>query len=381
MILLKSLDTVFFPRLASHILLSKRIALKVHSCSLKNQDALLMKILVTGAVGFIGFHTSRRLLKLGHEVIGLDNVNDYYDVSLKNDRLKILQENNNFSFYKNDLEDKEGVDQVFKERNPHRVIHLAAQAGVRYSIQHPEVYVQSNIVGTFNILEACRHNKVEHLVYASTSSAYGLNTKYPFSVQDGVSHPVSFYGATKIANELMAHSYSHLYGIPTTGLRFFTVYGPWGRPDMALFLFTKAILASEPIDVYNRGDMERDFTYIDDIVEGLSRIIKQAPEPDLNWSGENPNPASSSAPYRLYNIGSNAPVQLMDYIREIEKNLGVKAKLNLMPMQDGDVKKSHADVTSLIEDFDYAPKWDINRGVKNFIAWYLDYYHVTPPSF
>ena len=339
-----------------------------------------MKILVTGAAGFIGFHTSRRLLDDGHEVIGLDNVNDYYDIKLKRDRLKILKEYDLFSFYENKLEDKEAVDHLFKKEEPQRVIHLAAQAGVRYSIQCPEVYMQSNIVGTFNILEACRHNKVEHLVYASTSSAYGLNTKYPFSVQDGVSHPVSFYGATKIANEMMAHSYSHLYGLPTTGLRFFTVYGPWGRPDMALFLFTKAILASEPMDVYNRGDMERDFTYIDDIVEGLSRIIKKAPNPDPEWSGDVPNPASSSAPYRVYNIGSNSPVQLMDYIREIEKNLGMKAKLNLMPMQDGDVKKSHADVTSLIEDFDYAPKWDIQRGVKNFIAWYLDYYHVTPPS-
>ena len=339
-----------------------------------------MKILVTGAAGFIGFHTSRRLLELGHEVIGLDNVNDYYDVSLKNDRLKILLENDNFTFYKNDLEDKEGVDQVFKERNPHRVIHLAAQAGVRYSIEHPEVYVQSNIVGTFNILEACRHNKVEHLVYASTSSAYGLNTKYPLSVRDGVSHPVSFYGATKIANELMAHSYSHLYGIPTTGLRFFTVYGPWGRPDMALFLFTRAILASEPIDVFNLGDMERDFTYIDDIVEGVSRIVVKAPTSDPEWNGDYPNPASSSAPYRIYNIGSNSPVQLMSYIHEIEKNLGVEAKLNLMPMQDGDVRKSHADVTDLIKDFDYTPKWSTKDGIKNFIQWYLDYYNVKLPT-
>ncbi len=240
------------------------------------------------------------------------------------------------------MEAKEDIDQIFKENSPQRVIHLAAQAGVRYSIENPEVYVQSNIVGTFNILEGCRHNKVEHLVYASTSSAYGLNTNYPFSVRDNVSHPVSFYGATKIANELMAHSYSHLYGLPTTGLRFFTVYGPWGRPDMALFLFTKAILASEPINVYNRGDMERDFTYIDDIVEGLFRIIKKTPKSDPEWSGLTPNPASSSAPYRLYNIGSNAPIKLMDYIHEIEKNLGMKAILNLMPMQDGDVRKSHA---------------------------------------
>ncbi len=339
-----------------------------------------MKILVTGAAGFIGFHTSRRLLESGHEVIGLDNINDYYDVNLKNDRLKILQEHDTFTFQKNNLENKEEIDRVFSEHSPHRVIHLAAQAGVRYSIEHPEVYIQSNIVGTFNILEGCRHNKVEHLVYASTSSAYGLNTKYPFSVRDGVSHPVSFYGATKIANELMAHSYSHLYGIPTTGLRFFTVYGPWGRPDMALFLFTKAILASEPIDVYNRGDMVRDFTYIDDIVEGVTRIVAKAPTPDPEWDSDHPNPASSSAPYRIYNIGSNAPVQLMDYIREIEKNLGVEAKLNLMPMQDGDVRKSHADVTDLIKDFDYTPKWSVKEGVKNFIHWYKDYYKANLPT-
>jgi UDP-glucuronate 4-epimerase len=339
-----------------------------------------MKILVTGAAGFIGFHTSRRLLESGHEVIGLDSINDYYDVNLKNDRLKILREHDKFIFYKNNLENKEEVDLTFRETSPHRVIHLAAQAGVRYSIQHPEVYVQSNIVGTFNILEACRHNKVEHLVYASTSSAYGLNTKYPFSVQDSVSHPVSFYGATKIANELMAHSYSHLYGIPTTGLRFFTVYGPWGRPDMALFLFTKAILAAEPIDVYNHGDMERDFTYIDDIVEGIIRITAKAPKPDPEWDGNNPNPASSTAPYKIYNIGSNAPVRLMDYIHEIEKNLGIKAKLNLMPMQDGDVRKSHADVTDLIKDFDYAPKWSTKEGIKDFIQWYVSYYKIQLSS-
>jgi UDP-glucuronate 4-epimerase len=340
-----------------------------------------MKILVTGAAGFIGFHTSRRLLEIGHEVIGFDNINNYYDVNLKNDRLKILQEYDKFTFYKKNLEDKEEVDLIFRERSPNRVIHLAAQAGVRYSIQHPEVYVQSNVVGTFNILEACRHNKVKHLVYASTSSAYGLNTNYPFSVRNGVSHPVSFYGATKIANELMAHSYSHLYRIPTTGLRFFTVYGPWGRPDMALFLFTKAILASEPIDVYNRGDMERDFTYIDDIVEGIIRIVAKAPSPDPNWNGDHPNPASSSAPYRIYNIGSNTPIKLMDYIQKIENTLGMKAKLNLMPMQDGDAQKSHADVSDLIQEFDYAPKYDIHKGVQNFINWYLEYYRIKlPPS-
>ena len=336
-----------------------------------------MKILVTGVAGFIGFQIARRLLEAGFEIIGVDNINDYYDVNIKNDRLKILRVYDRFAFHKKNLEAKEDIDQIFKENSPQRVIHLAAQAGVRYSIENPEVYVQSNIVGTFNILEGCRHNKVEHLVYASTSSAYGLNTNYPFSVRDNVSHPVSFYGATKIANELMAHSYSHLYGLPTTGLRFFTVYGPWGRPDMALFLFTKAILASEPINVYNRGDMERDFTYIDDIAEGLFRIIKKTPKSDPEWSGLTPNPASSSAPYRLYNIGSNAPIKLMDYIREIEKNLGMKAILNLMPMQDGDVRKSHANVDNLIRDFDYSPKWNIQDGVKNFIQWYVDYYNVS----
>ena len=339
-----------------------------------------MKSLVTGAAGFIGFHTSLRLLELGHEVIGLDNINDYYDVNLKNNRLKILQQYDKFTFHKKNLADKEEIDRVFKKNSPNRVIHLAAQAGVRYSIEHPEVYIQSNIVGTFNILEGCRHNKVEHLVYASTSSAYGLNTKYPFSVHDNVSHPVSLYGATKISNELMAHSYSHLYGIPTTGLRFFTVYGPWGRPDMALFLFTKAILASQPIDVYNHGEMERDFTYIDDIVEGICRIIKKAPELDPEWSGSTPDPASSSAPYKIYNIGSNAPVQLMDYVREIEKNLGIEAKLNLMPMQDGDVRKSHADVTDLIREFDYTPKWNIQDGIKKFIQWYVEYYQPKSPT-
>ena len=339
-----------------------------------------MKILVTGAAGFIGFHTSKRLLDAGCDVVGLDNVNDYYDVNLKRSRLKILQDHDRFAFHEINLEDQGAVEQLFKKEAPQRVIHLAAQAGVRYSIQHPEVYIQSNIVGTFHILEGCRHNKVEHLVYASTSSAYGLNTKYPFSTHDSVSHPVSFYGATKIANELMAHSYSHLYGLPTTGLRFFTVYGPWGRPDMALFLFTKAILASEPIDLYNRGDMVRDFTYIDDIVEGVSRIVDKVPEPDPDWSGNSPDPSSSLAPYRIYNIGSNNPVQLMDYVREIEKNLGMEAKLNMMPMQDGDVRKSHADVEDLIKDFDYAPKWNIKDGIKNFIQWYADYYKVNLPA-
>jgi UDP-glucuronate 4-epimerase len=268
------------------------------------------------------------------------------------------------------------VESLFKKESPQRVIHLAAQAGVRYSIDHPQLYVQSNIVGTFNVLEGCRHNKVEHLVYASSSSVYGLNTKYPFSVHDQSIHPTSLYGATKISNELMAHSYSHLYKLPTTGLRFFTVYGPWGRPDMAYFLFTKSILASEPIDLYNQGNMTRDFTYIEDIVEGVCRIIKKIPEPNPNWSGLDPDPASSTAPYRLYNIGSNRPIQLMNFVQEIERNLGIKAKLNLMPMQDGDIKKSHADVDDLVKDFEYSPKWNIQNGIKNFIQWYIDYYNV-----
>ena len=335
-----------------------------------------MKVLVTGAAGFIGFHTSKRLLDSGYDVVGLDNINDYYDVNLKKSRLNILQDSNRFAFYNISLEDFESVAQLFKKEAPQRVIHLAAQAGVRYSIEHPEIYIQSNIIGTFHILECCRYNQVEHLVYASTSSVYGLNTKYPFSVSDNVSHPVSLYGATKISNELMAHSYSHLYKLPTTGLRFFTVYGPWGRPDMALFLFTKAILASEPINLYNQGEMERDFTYIDDIVEGVSRIVKKIPESDSGWSGGIPNPGSSSAPYRLYNIGSNNPIHLMDYVREIEINLGIKAELNMMPMQDGDVPKSHADVNDLIRDFEYTPKWSIAEGIKKFVQWYIDYYKI-----
>ena len=335
-----------------------------------------MKILVTGAAGFIGFHASKRLFDSRYDVIGLDNLNNYYDINLKNDRLKILQEYDGFTFHKIDLKDQGEVESLFKKESPQRVIHLAAQAGVRYSIENPHVYIQSNIVGTFNILEGCRRNQVEHLVYASSSSVYGLNTKYPFSVHDKSSHPVSLYGATKISNELMAHSYSHLYKLPTTGLRFFTVYGPWGRPDMAYFLFTKSILASEPIDLYNQGNMIRDFTYIEDIVEGVCRIIKKIPDPNPNWSGSDPDPASSTAPYRLYNIGSNRPTPLMDYVKEIEKNLGVKAKLNLMPMQGGDVKKSHADVDDLVKDFEYSPKWNIQNGIKSFIQWYIDYYKV-----
>ena len=338
-----------------------------------------MKILVTGAAGFIGFHTSEKLIDSGYDVVGLDNINDYYDVNLKKNRLRFFQDHERFTLYKINLEDQSAVQNLFKKESPQRVIHLAAQAGVRHSIHNPEIYIQSNIIGTFNILEECRHNQVEHLIYASTSSAYGLNTNYPFSTHDSASHPASLYGATKLANELMAHSYSHLYKLPTTGLRFFTVYGPWGRPDMALFLFTKAILDSKPIDLYNHGDMVRDFTYIDDIVEGVTRVVKSTPKFNPDWSGIHPDPASSSAPYRLYNIGSNKPVKLMDYVKEIETNLGIKAKFNMMPMQDGDVRKSHADVDDLIRDFEYAPKWNIKDGIKHFIQWYIDYYKINLP--
>ncbi|MDA0692682.1 MAG: NAD-dependent epimerase [Nitrospinae bacterium] len=333
-----------------------------------------MKILVTGAAGFIGYHTSKRLLEEGHEIIGLDNVNDYYSVELKNSRLDLLNKFEKFKLYRDDLADNQAVASLFKKEQPQRVIHLGAQAGVRYSLDHPHAYIQSNVIGTLNILEGCRHNKVEHLVYASTSSVYGLNTKYPFSVDDCVNHPVSLYGATKKDNELMAHSYAHLFQLPVTGLRFFTVYGPWGRPDMALFIFTKNILEGKPIDVFNRGDMVRDFTYVDDIVEGVVRVVMKVAEPDPNWDGTKPGPASSPAPYSLYNIGSNSPVQLMDFIKEIEKNLGMKAELNLMPFQPGDFHKSHADVSGLIKDFDYKPKFNVEMGVKNFVEWYRSYY-------
>jgi len=335
-----------------------------------------MKVLVTGAAGFIGSALSIRLLDRGDKIIGIDNHNDYYDPDLKEARLARHINHENYTHIRMDIEDGKAVEDLFKEHQFEGVVNLAAQAGVRYSIEHPQIYIQSNIVGTFNILEGCRHNHVEHLVFASSSSVYGLNTKYPFSVHDKASHPASFYGATKISNELMAHSYSHLYKLPTTGLRFFTVYGPWGRPDMAYFLFTKSILASEPIDLYNQGNMTRDFTYIEDIVEGVCRIILKIPEHNPNWSGLDPDPASSTAPYRLYNIGSNRPIQLMDYVQEIEKNLGMKAKLNLMPMQDGDIKKSHGDVDDLVKDFEYSPKWNIQNGIKSFIQWYIDYYKV-----
>ncbi|MFP6782429.1 MAG: NAD-dependent epimerase, partial [Gammaproteobacteria bacterium] len=309
-----------------------------------------MKILVTGAAGFIGSRLSERLLERGDEVVGIDNLNDYYSVSLKEARLARLLPHSNFSFNKADVADLDAVNRIFSETAPQRVMHLAAQAGVRYSIENPHAYIESNIVGFMNILEACRHNDLEHLVYASSSSVYGANTNMPFSVNDNVDHPVSMYAATKKSNELMAHSYSHLYQLPTTGLRFFTVYGPWGRPDMSLFMFTKNIIEGKPIDVFNYGNHRRDFTYVDDIVEGVIRCIDSVAAPAQAWTGDNPNPGTSLAPYRLYNIGNNAPVELMDFISAIEKGLGIEAKKNLLPLQLGDVPDTFADVQALVDD-------------------------------
>jgi UDP-glucuronate 4-epimerase len=339
-----------------------------------------MKFLVTGSAGFIGFHVCKRLLDDDHEVIGLDNINDYYDVTLKKARLDILKKHPHFTFYKNNLEDKKAVDEVFDAESPKRVIHLAAQAGVRYSIEHPDVYGQSNLIGFLNILEGCRSQNVEHLIYASSSSVYGLNESLPFSTADNVNHPISLYGATKKANELMAHSYSHLYRLPTTGLRFFTVYGPWGRPDMAYFLFIRNIIEGRNIDVFNRGEMERDFTFIDDIVEGVVRATQKIPESDMGWTGETPDPASSSAPYSLYNLGADSPVNLMEFIREIEGCLGIKAKLNLMPMQPGDVLRTQADVSSLEKQVGVLPKTGIKEGIRKFVDWYVDFYKVKLPG-
>lgn len=314
-----------------------------------------MKILVTGAAGFIGFHLSISLLKRGDEVVGFDNLNDYYEVKLKHDRLAILQNHQSFTFVKGDLADRGAVEQLFAEHRFDRVINLAAQAGVRYSLENPHAYIDANIVGFMNILEACRHNQVAHLVYASSSSVYGSNTKMPFSIHHNVDHPVSLYAASKKANELMAHTYSHLYGLPTTGLRFFTVYGPWGRPDMALFLFTRAILEGKPIKVFNQGKMQRDFTYIDDIVEGVVRVTDRIAEPNPDWSGDNPDPATSQAPFRVYNIGNNKPVELLRFIEIIEEKTGVKAIREMMPMQPGDVPATFADVDDLMRDTGFAP--------------------------
>ncbi|WP_342607876.1 NAD-dependent epimerase [Vibrio tritonius] len=332
-----------------------------------------MKYLVTGAAGFIGSAVVQRLCALGHQVVGIDNLNDYYPVSLKKDRLKRI-EHELFTFKELDLADREGIAELFATEQFHRVIHLAAQAGVRYSIENPMAYADSNLVGHLTILEGCRHNKVQHLVYASSSSVYGLNRKMPFDTSDSVDHPVSLYAATKKANEMMAHSYSHLYDVPTTGLRFFTVYGPWGRPDMALFKFTNAIVKGEAIDVYNNGDMQRDFTYIDDIVEGILRIQDVIPTRQEDWNVEQGSPASSSAPYRIYNIGHGSPVKLMDYIEALEESLGVEAKKNFMPMQPGDVYATYADTEDLFKAIDYRPQVKVKEGVQAFVDWYKEYY-------
>ena len=332
-----------------------------------------MKFLVTGAAGFIGFHTCRRLLEAGHQVVGLDNMNDYYDVNLKQARLDLLQ-SPLFSFHRIDLADRQGMAELFASEKFDRVIHLAAQAGVRYSLENPHAYADSNLIGYLNILEGCRHNKVEHLLYASSSSVYGLNRKMPFSTDDSVDHPVSLYAATKKANELMAHTYSHLYGIPTTGLRFFTVYGPWGRPDMALFKFTKAMLEGKSIDVYNYGKMKRDSTYVDDIVEAILRIQDVIPQPNPEWTVENGSPANSSAPYRVYNIGNSSPVELMDYIIALEEALGMVAEKNMMPIQPGDVLETSADTKPLYDLVTFKPQTSVKDGVKNFVDWYKEYY-------
>ena len=333
-----------------------------------------MKILVTGAAGFIGFHLSKRFLEMGHTVVGLDNINDYYDPNLKLDRLAILKKFDTFSHAKINLEDALDMEKLFSKEQFTHVVNLAAQAGVRYSIENPRSYVDSNVVGFLNILEGCRHNGVQHLAYASSSSVYGLNTRMPLSPHRGVDHPMSLYAATKKANEMMAHSYSNLYGLSTTGLRFFTVYGPWGRPDMALFLFTKNIIENKPINVFNHGKMRRDFTYIDDIVEGVVRITQHPAQPNPKWDGDNPDPCSSTVPYKVYNIGNNKVVELSRYIEVIEEVLGKKAIINYLPMQLGDVPATEADVEDLIADVGFKPDTSIDVGIANFIKWYQEYY-------
>ena len=333
-----------------------------------------MKILVTGAAGFIGFHAAKQLLERGDSVVGLDNFNDYYDVGLKNSRAAILNDHADFQMARLDLADRDGLEKLFREEAFEKVIHLAAQAGVRYSIENPHAYIDSNIVGTLHILEGCRHNEVQHLVYASSSSVYGANTNMPFSIHQNVDHPLALYGATKKANELMAHSYSSLYSLPTTGLRFFTVYGPFGRPDMALFLFTRNILDGQPIDVFNYGNHKRDFTYIDDIVEGMIRTMDHTAEANPQWDSGNPDPGTSMAPYRLYNIGNQQPIELMRYIEVIEECLGKEAEKNMLPLQAGDVPDTFADTEDLVQDVGYQPDTPIEVGVRKFIDWYLDYY-------
>jgi UDP-glucuronate 4-epimerase len=333
-----------------------------------------MKVLVTGAAGFIGSHAAARLLERGDTVVGLDNLNEYYDVNLKRARLERLRKHSRFSFVKLDLADRVAIPELFAAEKFDRVAHLGAQAGVRYSLENPLAYVDSNLVGTANILEGCRHHGVEHLVYASTSSVYGANTRMPFSVHQNVDHPLSFYAATKKANELMAHTYSSLYGLPTTGLRFFTVYGPWGRPDMALFLFTKNILAGKPIDVFNHGHHRRDFTYVDDIVSGVVGALDHVASANPAWNGDAPDPATSQAPYRLYNIGNSQPVELMRYIELLEQCLGRKAEKNLLPLQVGDVPATWADIDDLTRDVGYQPTTPVEAGIRRFVEWYLDYY-------
>jgi len=334
------------------------------------------KILITGAAGFIGFHLSKRLMEEGYLVTGLDNLNDYYDVNLKNARLEILLKYKNFNFEKIDLIERDKIQSLFKSLRFDYVVNLAAQAGVRYSLINPYAYIDSNISGFLNILEACRQNPIKHLIFASSSSVYGANTKMPFSVHHNVDHPVSLYAATKKANELMAHTYANLYKIPATGLRFFTVYGPWGRPDMALFLFTKAILEGKPIDVYNHGKMRRDFTYVDDIVEGIVRLIPNSPQPNKNWSGDKPDPASSFAPYKIYNIGNNQPVELMKFIEVIEHHIGKEANKNFMEIQQGDVPATYANVDDLMNDVGFQPNTSILDGIGEFIKWYKEFYKI-----
>jgi len=335
-----------------------------------------MKILVTGTAGFIGSTLATRLLQRGDEIIGIDNLNDYYDVTLKQARLDRLKKYPNFRDVRLNVADASGIAKLFATENPTRVVHLAAQAGVRYSLVNPQAYIDANVTGFLNILEGCRHNPTEHLVFASTSSVYGANTNMPFSVHNNVDHPVSLYAASKKANELMAHTYAHLFKLPCTGLRFFTVYGPWGRPDMALFMFTKNILAGKPIDVFNYGNHRRDFTYVDDIVEGVIRTLDQPATPNPQWTGDNPDPATANAPFRLYNIGSNSPIELMRYIEILEECLGKKAEKNLLPLQAGDVPDTYADVDALIKDVGYKPNTPIEVGIRRFVDWYRDYYQV-----
>lgn len=336
----------------------------------------MSKVLITGAAGFIGFHLSEKLLMLGYSVVGLDNLNDYYEISLKKNRLNLLLEQQNFKFYEASLENREKVSIVFDSEKPDIVINLAAQAGVRYSLENPAAYIDSNIVGFLNILEECRNLRIKNLIYASSSSVYGANESLPFSIHDNVDHPLSLYAATKKSNELMAHTYSSLYNIPTIGLRFFTVYGPWGRPDMALFKFTKNIIERKPIDVYNNGDMMRDFTYVGDIVEAISRLVEKPAIPNKNWTGKYPDPGTSYAPYCVYNIGNSNPVRLMEFIKAIEDKLGIEAMKNYLPMQPGDVPSTYADVEDLYESIDFRPQKSINDGVGEFIDWYLDYYQI-----